>query len=67
MNIKILIPIIIVLVGYLGFLLSDLVRIPSTKIFPKWAWGIICCLAIPVGGIAYYFCGRDSEEDHDDE
>ncbi|MBF7114067.1 hypothetical protein [Pediococcus pentosaceus] len=65
MDLKILIPVIVILVGYLGFLLNDLIHIPATKNFSKWTCGLICCIAIPLGGIVYYFWGRVSDEEHD--
>lgn len=58
MEVKIIIPIIVLVLVYFYLCLSDLIKINNTKLFPKWVWGIICCISIPLGGIIYFIWGR---------
>lgn len=59
MDLKILIPIIIIILIYLIICFIDLFKVEKTKFLPKWVWGIIICISIPLGGILYYLLGRD--------
>ncbi len=59
MDLKILIPIIIIIIIYLVICFADLFKVKKTKFLPKWIWGVIICISIPLGGILYYLLGRD--------
>ncbi|MDG0843982.1 PLDc N-terminal domain-containing protein [Staphylococcus equorum] len=59
MNPKILIPVIIIIALYLIICFVDLFKVNKTKFLPKWAWGLIICISVPLGGIIYYLLGRD--------
>lgn len=50
------------LLGFVAFCLTDLVRAEHVRYFPKWVWAILCVgvgLTIPFGGIAYLVFGKD--------
>jgi uncharacterized membrane protein YczE len=54
-----LVPVAILLVGFVVYCVVDIVR-HEVKYIPKWAWILISCASIPVGGIIYLLVGRDS-------
>lgn len=58
-NLAALIPVIVVAVGFIGFCLYDLAH-HDVKYLPKWAWALICCLSVPLGGVVYLLVGRDA-------
>jgi hypothetical protein len=51
-------PLVVAVIGFVGFCLYDLAR-HDARYLPKWAWAIICCVSIPVGGIIYLLIGRE--------
>lgn len=54
-------PFLIVLalaVAFVAGCLIDLIRARVRRL-PKWAWAVIICAQIPLGGLAYLFFGRD--------
>jgi hypothetical protein len=51
-------PLFLAAVAFVGFCLYDLAR-HDVRYLPKWAWAIICCASIPVGGILYLLIGRE--------
>ena len=53
-----LLPILLVGVGFIAFCLVDLIRRPAVRYLPRWAWGLICCISVPLGGIIYLTVGR---------
>ncbi|WP_017569539.1 PLDc N-terminal domain-containing protein [Nocardiopsis halotolerans] len=55
---ELLLPAILVGVAFLGYCYFDLYRVAETRFLPKWAWGVLCALSIPFGGIAYLLLGR---------
>jgi len=58
MNLAALLPIVFVAAGFAIFCIVDIVRAESTNHLPKWAWMVICCVSIPLGGIVYLLTGR---------
>jgi Phospholipase_D-nuclease N-terminal len=52
------IPVLVVAVGFEAFCLVDLARAEEVRYLPRWAWGLICLLSIPLGGIIYLVVGR---------
>ncbi|MFQ3844746.1 transcriptional regulator [Staphylococcus pseudoxylosus] len=63
---KILIPIIMIIAIYLVICFVDLLKVNKTKFLPKWLWGVIICISIPLGGIIYYIIGRNVLGDNDE-
>ncbi|MBI5974392.1 negative regulator of sigma-Y activity [Staphylococcus canis] len=63
MDLKILIPIVIIVILYLIFFFADLIKVKNTKYLPKWGWGIIICISIPLGGVLYLLFGKDNVSD----
>lgn len=62
LDLKIMIPLILIVIVYLTYCLYDLIKVPNVKIFSKWIWGVIICISIPFGGVVYILIGRDGEE-----
>jgi Phospholipase_D-nuclease N-terminal len=50
----VLIPVLALAAAFVIFCLVDLARSPQ-KVLPKWAWAIIICGSVPLGGLAYLF------------
>lgn len=59
MNYKLFIPIIILAFIYIFFCIKSILLANKTRFFPKWVWGIICIISIPLGGILYLIFGKD--------
>ena len=55
-----LLPVAILLFAFVAYCVVDIVR-HDVKYLPKWAWIVISCASIPVGGIIYLLVGRDSD------
>lgn len=55
------IPLILLLVAYIGFCWMDIYKAPRTKYLPKYLWALICLLSIPLGGIIYFIVGKDKD------
>ncbi len=51
-------PVIVVGLGFVAFCWVDISR-NEVRHLPKWAWALICLLAVPLGGVFYLFVGRD--------
>src|SRR5690349_17738946 len=49
---------LVIAAGFAVCCLVDLVRIPRAHALPKWAWALIICASIPLGGIVYLVVGR---------
>lgn len=49
----------VLVVAWDGFCLYDIVRARQVRYLPKVAWGIICLVIFPWGGLAYVVFGRD--------
>ncbi len=52
-------PLILLAVGFVAWVLVDIIRADSVQHLPKWAWAIISVISIPLGGILYLLLGRD--------
>ena len=52
-------PILILSIGFVVWVVVDIVRADSVLHLPKWAWIVISCISIPLGGIVYLLVGRD--------
>lgn len=57
-------PLIVLAVTFVAYCLVDIVRSDSVRCLPKWAWGLLCVITIPLGGIAYLLLGRTQEARH---
>ena len=58
----VLIPVLVLTAGFVGFCLVDIIRAEKVRYLPKWAWAILCLgigLTIPFGGILDLLAGRD--------
>lgn len=53
-----LLPVFLILFGFLVFCLVDLIRAKEVRYLPKWAWALICLVSVPLGGIIYLLVGR---------
>jgi hypothetical protein len=53
---------LVLAVGFGVYCLVDLVRAPSVKRLPKWAWALLILVSEPLGGILYLLLGRDDRE-----
>jgi hypothetical protein len=53
-----IVPLIVVGVGFVAFCLYDIAR-HDVRYLPKWAWIVICCVQIPLGGVVYLLVGRE--------
>ncbi len=51
-------PVVILGLVFVIYCLVDIVRRPSVRYLPRWAWGAICCLSVPLGGFIYLVVGR---------
>ena len=54
-----LIPVAVMAVGFMIYCVVDIAR-HDVKHLPKWAWVLISCASLPLGGIIYLLVGRDS-------
>lgn len=62
MDIKLLLPVIIIILIYIYFCIYDIFKNKTTKYFHWSIWVIVCLISIPLGGIIYYFIGRNADE-----
>jgi hypothetical protein len=44
--------------GFVAICLVDLIRTPTSRGLPKWAWALIVVASVPLGGIVYLVVGR---------
>jgi hypothetical protein len=51
-------PLLLLAVGFVVYCLVDLARSPDVHGLPRWAWGILIVVTIPLGGIIYLLVGR---------
>jgi hypothetical protein len=59
--ILLLIPIVLIELGLLGFALYDLIKRKKVKGDNKWVWGLIIVLVNFIGPIIYLVLGRGEE------
>ena len=52
-------PVIVLALGFVGWCWRDIVR-NEVRYLPKWLWGVICLVSIPLGGIVYLLVGRET-------
>ncbi|MHB8380284.1 MAG: PLDc N-terminal domain-containing protein [Acidimicrobiales bacterium] len=50
--------VVLVAVAFAVYCFVDLVRAAEVRYLPKWLWGIIICITIPLGGIVYLVVGK---------
>jgi len=51
-------PLSLVAVAFIVYCWFDIVR-NDVRYLPKWVWGLICVLSVPLGGIVYLLVGRE--------
>jgi uncharacterized membrane protein HdeD (DUF308 family) len=54
-------PLVLVAVVFVVWVVVDIVRSPSVRYLPKWAWIVLSMISIPVGGIVYLLVGRERD------
>ena len=56
-------PVVLVLLGFVGFCLFDLKRTDRVRWLPKWGWAIVCVISIPLGGLLYLALAKPSSSE----
>ena len=51
--VAVLLPAILIAVAFIAYCIRDLARTSEVRWMPKWAWGILCFVSVPVGGLIY--------------
>lgn len=54
-------PLAVLALGFVIWVVVDIARAESVRYLPKWAWIVLSCVSIPVGGIVYLLVGRDRD------
>jgi hypothetical protein len=54
-----LVPLLVVLLGFVLFCVVDVARSQRVRYLPRWAWVVICLISMPWGGIAYLVFGKE--------
>ncbi len=52
-------PVIVLALGFVAWCWRDIGR-NEVRYLPKWLWGVICLISIPLGGIVYLLVGRET-------
>jgi ABC-2 type transport system ATP-binding protein len=54
-------PLLLVLALAVAFVAGCLIDLARARVrgLPKWAWAVLICIQIPLGGLAYLFFGRN--------
>jgi hypothetical protein len=56
-------PVLVLLLGLIGYCLVDLARAPAVRYLPKPLWALVILLgSAPFGLLAYLFLGRSRDE-----
>lgn len=58
MNLRIIVPLILIFLIYVYICIDFLLKTNNTKFLPKWLWAIFCLLSVPLGGILFIIFGR---------
>lgn len=53
-----LVPLVLAAVAWVVYCLWELSR-SEVRGLPKWAWGLIVVVSVPLGGILYLLLGRE--------
>lgn len=56
---ELIVPVVVLLLGFLVYCLVDVFRAPAVRFLPRWAWAVVCLISVPTGGLVYLFVGRD--------
>jgi uncharacterized membrane protein len=54
-------PVLLVAVGFVIWVVVDIVRSSSVRVLPKWAWIVLSVISVPLGGIVYLLFGRQRD------
>jgi len=57
MSVAALAPLVVVGVAFVAYCPYDLSR-SRVRYLPKWAWGVISVVSVPLGGLVYLLIGR---------
>ena len=53
-------PLVLLAVGFVVYCLVDLARAAQVQGLPRWGWGVVIVVSVPLGGIAYLLWGRQA-------
>jgi len=59
--IGLIIPLVLIELGLLGFALYDLIKREKVKGGNKWVWGVMIVVGNFIGPILYFVLGREEE------
>lgn len=51
-------PVMVLVILWLAVCWIDIGRRSQVRYLPKWAWAVVCLVAVPLGGIVYFLTGR---------
>jgi Phospholipase_D-nuclease N-terminal len=54
-----LVPVLLAILAFVIFCLTDVIRSQHVRYLPRWAWAIICLISMPWGAIAYLIFGKE--------
>ena len=57
-TLAVLVPALLLAGLFVGYCLRDLVRADRVRWVPKWVWGIVCVITVPLGGMLYLLLAR---------
>lgn len=60
-TLAVLLPALLSAAIFVGYCLRDLARAERVRWVPKWAWGILCVISVPLGGMLYLLLGKPSD------
>ncbi|MGT2906713.1 PLDc N-terminal domain-containing protein [Streptococcus dentiloxodontae] len=63
MSLKLLIPLMLLVLFYVGFCWYDIFTSRGTRYLSKGIWALLCLLSMPLGGVMYFILGRLGKED----
>ena len=54
------VPLLVLVIAFQVFCVVDVIRSPSTRHLPRWAWVLVCLAVNLLGGVLYLMIGRES-------
>ena len=65
-TIAVLLPALLLAALFIGYCLRDLARAERVRWIPKWAWGILCVISVPLGGMLYLLLAKPPDRPDSD-
>jgi hypothetical protein len=56
------VPVVVLVIGLIGWAVIDIVRAPRVRHLPKAIWVLVVVLCVPVGAVLYLVLGRDRRQ-----